>query len=192
MSNNADLSIKVSGLKDLQDSFKKAPKALKAALKRGARLSMTILKRQTKSRAPNAARRVTATHNGQTVHLLSWGATGALKKAITSKVGVSRKTGGVFGLVGIDKNAGVIAFNPLGRNAGRQRVRPVNYAHLVEFGFMQKYRWARRLLRPLRVKAKPFMRPALYASQAAIGSRMRQTLREELAKATINQVGNQP
>ncbi len=70
--------------------------------------------------------------------------TGLLKKSIGKKVAVVRRTGDIWGGVGIRKG-----FKQEVTVDGKTEMRnPINYAHLVEFGTKNQ-------------PAKPFLRPAL-------------------------------
>jgi hypothetical protein len=101
-------------------------------------------------------------------------ATGALRASITDKVKVYPATGKAVGMVGPDrayysrgKKAGA-----LGALLGKNRRRPSNYAHLVEYGHVAvapRKGTTRRKKNAVSVgfvPAKPFIRPAVVTTTA--------------------------
>lgn len=144
---------------------------------------MTVLTKATRAKAPNIRKRVLVHFRGQTVRLLGYGNTGMLKKSIGNKTAVSRKTGGVYGLVGPRGTKSfppILAYNPITKE--RIRIIPAYYAHLVEFGFRQVVRWGKRLKMPVVIRPKPFMRPAFDAAKGGMETTVVSVLREEIAK----------
>ena len=88
--------------------------------------------------------------------------TGLLHESINVRVKNYRADGIVFAAVGARRD--VVGTTPEGK-----RIRPANYAHLVEFGTVT-------------TRAKPFLRPALDSSRAAVFSKMSERARVGLAR----------
>jgi len=87
-----------------------------------------IIARAAKSAAPKGKR----TSKGGTK---TYGKTGLLKKAIKAKYGLNKK-GKAFSVVGVNRNV----MEDAKRGRGKERARPSQYAHLVEFGFSAHHR----------------------------------------------------
>lgn len=170
----------VAKLKDL------GVKRVKAALKRAARLSSSPVVKQVQALAPNIKN--TIKHDGKKVPV--YGASGALRKSIGFRVGVNRKDGGVYSIVGPRRRkffkpimAFIKYFKPNRNVAAKHnvmvRVHPGNYAHLVESGFTAKvWRHGKRV----RVAGKFFLKNALARSGPIIEQMTIKAVTEELAK----------
>lgn len=108
--------------------------------------------------------------------------TGALKKSITSKVIRYPDKGKVVGIVGPDKAARYLGGRKIVRGGKvLQTDRPANYAHLVEFGHYSAAATGKKVkstkgltirkhtLYPQSfIRAQPFMRPGVAASEGAV------------------------
>ena len=170
----------VSRLKSLGD------KRLKAALKRAARLASSPVVKTVRSLAPQLKQ--TIKHDGKKVPV--YGASGALRKSIGFRIGVNRKNGQVYSIVGPRRRksfkpimAFIKYFKPNKSVAARHnvmvRVHPGNYAHLVESGFTAKvWRHGKRV----KVAGKHFLRNALARSGPVIEQMTIKAVNEELAK----------
>lgn len=114
--------------------------------------------------------------------------TGWLKKSLGIKVGVSRRKGRVYGLIGPrttevkDKKTGQRKLTSFGKRimASGTKRRPAHYAHLVEFGHV--IRRAEGGPEFGRVAAKPFLRPAWDTSRDAAFQAFARAVNEELRK----------
>jgi len=98
-------------------------KAAQMAIAKSLGAGAAVIARAAKSAAPKGKR----TSKGGTK---TYGKTGLLKKAIKAKSGVSKR-GKAFAVVGPSKDV----MEEAKRGRGKQRARPSQYAHLVEFGF---------------------------------------------------------
>lgn len=174
-------TLELSGLEAVLKAFRALPKKLKAAQKRAARLAVSPLNKAAKANAPKPGKKAHVQHKGQTVRFLVQGSTGALRKSIGSKVGVG-KSGVVFGLVGSRKELVLTAWNPWIKKT--VKVKPARYAHLVEKGFSLTIGGRKR-----RVRGRAFLQPAFDSKRREMSAIVESTLRAELSKATVAQMG---
>jgi hypothetical protein len=176
----AGVAAAVAKLKDL------AAKRVKGALKRAARLASSPVVKTVQALAPQLKQ--TVKHNGKKVPV--YGASGALRKSIGFRVGVNRKNGQVYSIVGPRRRksfkpimAFIKYFKPKKSLEAQHnvmvRVHPGNYAHLVESGFTAKvWRHGKRV----KVAGKYFLRNALARSGPVIEQMTIKAVNEELAK----------
>jgi hypothetical protein len=176
----AGVAAAVAKLKDL------AAKRVKAALKRAARLASSPVVKTVQSLAPQLKQ--TVKHNGKKVPV--YGASGALRKSIGFRIGVNRKSGQVYSIVGPRRRKSfkpIMAFikyykpnkNVAAKHNVMVRVHPGNYAHLVESGFTAKvWRHGKRV----KVAGKYFLKNALARSGPVIEQMTIKAVTEELAK----------
>lgn len=171
------IKAKVDGLKELVQQLKELPQKLqKQTLRKATTEGSQLVLRTAKAKVPV-------------------GETGLLKKSLGHKVGISRRTGVVYAVIGprtgiVRTRTGKKKVTKLGIRFAQAGVKPYMYAHLVEFGhriakggslsdqYYQtrvKGRFARGALRKRatgvvagHVPAKPFMRPALDENIQAI------------------------
>jgi hypothetical protein len=161
-------------------------KRLKAALKRAAQLASSPVVKTVQALAPQLKQ--TVKHNGKKVPV--YGASGALRKSIGFRVGVNRKNGQVYSIVGPRRRksfkpimAFIKYFKPKKSLEAQHnvmvRVHPGNYTHLVERGFTAKvWRHGKRV----KVSGKYFLKAALARSGPVIEQMTIKAVTEELAK----------
>lgn len=154
---------KLQGLSEAL-AFLKAvgPNKLKAALKAAARQVSPIAVRAARQKAPQLKKFV-YTQDGK---MPVYGATGQLKKSIGYRIGVNRRSGSVYSIVGPRRRMYAMAFMAYYKprksmQAQRNvmvRINPGKYTHLVENGFTAKI-WGtgKRVV----VQGKPFLQRAL-------------------------------
>ena len=135
------------------------PKQLNKAFRAAANRAGTLLVKAVKAKIPKASAKKLPIPGGQGKALVA-GKTGLLKKSIIKKV-VTNRRGRTILIVGPNKDKTVDAYSPWLKRM--ITVRASRYAHLVELGFVQKIRG-----RTKRIPAKPFFRPAMDESRAAI------------------------
>jgi HK97 gp10 family phage protein len=135
------------------------PKQLNKAFRAAANRAGTLLVKAVKAKIPKASAKKLPIPGGQGKALIA-GKTGLLKKSIIKKV-VTNRRGRTILIVGPNKDKTVDAYSPWLKRM--ITVRASRYAHLVELGFVQKIRG-----RTKRIPAKPFFRPAMDESRAAI------------------------
>ena len=115
------ISMKLSGVQDIKRKLKKlGDRTQRKVVRNATSAAATVIVKEARRLAPKRS--------------------GLLKKSIIRVVRTYKRSGIIWAGVGIDKNA-------QGTADGR-KARPVNYAHLVEFGTSHSAR-------------KPFLRPAL-------------------------------
>lgn len=119
--------------------------------------------------------------------------TGALRESIGAIVKTNKRTGDTYAIVGprrgYYRGGAMIGKGEDGRGADV----PANYAHMVEFGHQivaPKSEGKKSATGGGFVAAKPFMRPALVASQSAIGDALVKGVQTGLAAALKRIVKN--
>jgi hypothetical protein len=138
------------------------PNRVKAALKTAARKVSPIAVAAARQKAPQL-RKFVYTQDGK---MPVYGASGQLRKSIGYRIGVNKRTGSVYSVVGPRRRMYAMAFmayyKPT-KTAQAQRnvmvrVNPGKYTHLVENGFTAKI-WGtgKRVV----VQGKPFLQRAL-------------------------------
>ncbi len=187
---------KLDGIEALIAQFDGAPKALKAALKRAGRKSMTKVMKVMREKVPNLRDAASSVFKTLEQKILGakkrkkkakryfqrdfqTGTTGMLKKSIGSKVGVNRKNGQVYAMAGPRRKKEmpeVKAYSPWTKKM--VQVVPSKYAHLVERGFNLKIRG--KVVK--RVPGKPFLRPSFDEAKSQINEETKAALDAELAK----------
>lgn len=135
------------------------PKQLNKAFRAAANRAGSLLVKAVKAKIPKPSAKKLPIPGGQGKALIA-GKTGLLKKSIIKKV-VTNRRGRTILIVGPNKDKTVDAYSPWLKRM--ITVRASRYAHLVELGFVQKIRG-----RTKRIPAKPFFRPAMDESRAAI------------------------
>lgn len=175
---------RLNGLRDALAWLKAAgPSKLKAALKKAARQVSPIAVKAARQKAPQLRQTVQTTHGKMPVY----GASGQLKKSIGYRIGVNRRTGNVYSIIGPRRRmyaAAFIAYHKpdKGRPAERNvivKINPGKYTHLVENGFTANI-WGtgRRVV----VKGKPFLQQALNEVTPQIEPITVKVVQEELGK----------
>lgn len=159
------------------------PNKLKAALKKAGQQAAKYVLQRVRELAPQRVVRVM--HQGNKVPV--YGSTGSLKKSIGFRVGVNRRTGNVYAIVGPRRRFETMAFIQYFKPDKYQKaqrnimtlVRPSKYTHFVENGFEANV-WGQN--RFVKVKARPFLRPALRDAEDIIEGVTRKAIIEELGK----------
>jgi len=160
-----------------------APAKLKSSLKKAGQMASSYMVKRVQELAPQRIVRVT--HDGKRVPV--YGSSGTLKRSIGFRVGVNRRNGNVYAVIGPRRRFTSMAFikylkrrksDPAKRNV-MTMVRPSLYTHLVENGFTAQI-WGQDKF--VRVKARPFLRPALRDAEDIIEGVTRKAILEELGK----------
>lgn len=159
------------------------PNKLKAALKKAGQSASKYVVKRVQELAPQ--RVVHTQHDGKRVPV--YGSSGTLKKSIGFRVGVNRRNGHVYAVIGPRRRFTAMAFikylrrrksDPPRRNV-MTMVRPSLYTHLVENGFTAQI-WGQD--RFVHVKPRPFLRPALRDAEDIIEGVTRKAILEELER----------
>jgi len=156
------------------------PKQVNKAFRAAANRAGTLLVKAVKAKIPKSSSKKLPIPGGQGKALVA-GKTGLLKKSIIKKV-VTNRRGRTILIVGPNKDKTVDAYSPWLKRM--ITVRASRYAHLVELGFVQKIRG-----RTKRIPAKPFFRPAMDESRAAIIEITAKSLALSLEKVFQKQSG---
>lgn len=167
---------KLNGIEALVAQFDGAPKALKAALKRAGRKSMTKVSKVMKGKVPFKKMKK---KRGQKSITLVTGQTGSLKRSIGTKVAVNKKTGEVYAMAGPRRKKDFPQVDAVSSWTGKPvKVTPSKYAHLVERGFNLKIRG--KVVK--RIPGKPYLRPSFDEAKSQINEETKAALDAELAK----------
>ena len=167
---------KLDGVEALIAQFDGAPKALKAALKRAGRKSMTKVAKVMRGKVP--FKKMKKKRGEKSISLVT-GQTGSLKRSIGTKVGVNTKTGQVYAMAGPRRKKDFPTVDAISSWTGKPvKVMPSKYAHLVERGFNLKIRG--KVVK--RIPGKPFLRPSFDEAKGQINEETKAALDLELAK----------
>lgn len=167
---------KLDGIEAMIAQFDGAPKALKAALKRAGRKSMTKVSKVMKAKVPFKKMKK---KRGQKSITLVTGQTGSLKRSIGTKVAVNKKTGEVYAMAGPRRKKDFPPVDAVSSWTGKPvKVTPSKYAHLVERGFNLKIRG--KVVK--RIPGKPYLRPSFDEAKSQINEETKAALDAELAK----------
>lgn len=179
----AIVGMRLNGLSDIIAEFQAMQMSIKPILRQAAKRSATPIVQQARSLLPSRGKRTL--YNGKRV--FTYGLTGQLKKSISARVLTSR-TGKIHAVIGPRRDSVAMAFKKYhkpNKSAKAQRnvmvrVKPSNYAHLMENGFLLKiWRTGRtKQIPPLR--GTGFLAPALASNQTLVESITKNVLAEQL------------
>jgi len=167
--------LEITFLTEAAEQLGLAPKKIKAALKRAARLWSTQVLKSARAKAPQLKKFIKV--KGKRIPQL--GSSGALKKSLGSKIFANRKNGNITVFVGPRTKISIDTINP--RNGLIYRTTPTRYAHLVENGFLANL-WGSGVRKF--VPGKPFLRPARDENKS-----LALTLTKESIESALNQEG---
>lgn len=142
-----DLDFQFFGTKEMEQVFRAIPERMQNNVMSSAvRGGATVVK--------NAAKQ----------NLISRGSirTGLLHRSINTRIKKYREDGTVYAAIGP-------RYDVVGTTPDGKRIRPANYAHLVEFGTVN-------------TRAKPFLRPAIDQNRSAVFSAITKKARTGLAR----------
>lgn len=135
------MKLKIDGISEVTKALAGVPAKLRKAEKAAARKVGQGVVKTAKANAGAISKRRTVRIGGSRQAV--YGSTGALKKGIGYRVGVHKKRGHVYVVIGVRSQKSQAM-----RSGKLVNVNPAYYAHLVEYG-------------SIRSAAKPFLRPAI-------------------------------
>lgn len=182
----AVVGMRLNGLDDLVGAFEALSMKIKPILRQAAKRSATPIVQHARNLLPVRGKRTL--QNGKRV--FTYGLTGQLRKSISSRILTSR-TGRIHAVIGPRRDSVTMAFKAYHKptKAAKAqknvmvRVKPSNYAHLVEKGFIAKLWGTGRTKEVAARGGTGFLAPALSANQTMVESITRKVLEEQLMLA---------